>query len=100
MYRAFAPTAATLTRLSRRAPLGSLTVPTGGGPNQTSWTLPAPPWQFLVRAIVVVTGLALLLIVDVRGAAFYVAWTLIGLALISEGAATLAHWRRSRRGRA
>ena len=28
-------------------------------------------------------------IVDVRGAAFYTAWTLIGLALISEGAATL-----------
>jgi hypothetical protein len=37
----------------------------------------------------VITGLALLLIVDVRGAAFYTAWTLIGLALVSEGAAAL-----------
>jgi len=37
----------------------------------------------------VITGLALLLIVDVRGAAFYTAWTLIGLALVSEGAATM-----------
>ena len=37
----------------------------------------------------VITGLTLLLIVDVRGAAFYTAWTLIGLALVSEGAATM-----------
>jgi hypothetical protein len=33
----------------------------------------------------VITGLTLLLIVDVRGTAFYTAWTLIGLALVSEG---------------
>ena len=44
-----------------------------------------------------ITGLSLLLIVDVRGVAFYVAWTLIVLALLSEAAATLVYWRRSRR---
>jgi hypothetical protein len=57
----------------------------------------APPWQFLVRAVAVVTGLTLLLIVDVHGVAFYVAWSLIILALISEGAATLVQWQRSHR---
>ena len=36
----------------------------------------------------VVTGLTLLLIVDVRGVTFYVAWELIVLALVTEGAAT------------
>jgi hypothetical protein len=36
------------------------------------------------------------LAVDVKGVVFYFAWGLIGLALISEGAATLVHWRRSR----
>jgi hypothetical protein len=56
----------------------------------------APPWQFLVRAVAVITGLTLLLIVDVRGAAFYVAWALIVLALATEGLATLVYWRRSR----
>jgi hypothetical protein len=45
----------------------------------------------------VITGLTLLLIVDVHGVAFYVAWTLIVLALASEAAATLVYWRRSRR---
>jgi hypothetical protein len=58
----------------------------------------APPWQFLVRAAAVITGLALLLIVDVRGAAFYFAWSLIVLALATEAAATLVYWRRSRSG--
>jgi hypothetical protein len=57
-----------------------------------------PPRQFLLRAAMVVTGLTLLLIVDVRGVAFYVAWLLIGLALASEAAATLVYWTRSRRG--
>jgi hypothetical protein len=57
----------------------------------------APPWQFLVRAVAVVTGLTLLLIVDVHGVAFYVAWSLIILALISESAATLVQWQRSHR---
>jgi hypothetical protein len=32
----------------------------------------------------------------VRGVVFYVAWTLIVLALLSEAGATLLHWRRSR----
>ncbi len=59
--------------------------------------LSAPPWQFLLRATAVVTGLVMLLVVDVRGAAFYVAWTLIVLALASEAAATLVYWLRSRR---
>ena len=58
----------------------------------------APPWQFLIRAVAVITGLTLLLIVDVHGLAFYVAWALIGLALITEGAGTLAYWLRSRGG--
>jgi hypothetical protein len=55
------------------------------------------PWQFLFRAACVITGLVLLLIVDVRGAAFYVAWSLIVLALASEAAATIVYWLRSRR---
>jgi hypothetical protein len=56
------------------------------------------PWQFLFRAACVITGLVLLLIVDVRGAAFYVAWSLIVLALASEAVATLVYyWLRSRR---
>jgi hypothetical protein len=56
-----------------------------------------PPWQFLVRAAAIVTGLTLLLVADVHGVAFYVAWSLIGLALISEAAATLVHRNRTRR---
>ena len=44
-----------------------------------------------------ITGLTLLLIVDVHGVAFYIAWALIVLALFSEAAATLVYWRRSRR---
>jgi hypothetical protein len=58
---------------------------------------PPIPWHFLFRAAAVITGLALLLVGDVRGAAFYAAWTLIVLALASEAAATLVYWRRSRR---
>ena len=54
------------------------------------------PWQFGFRAVAVISGLSLLLIVDVHGAAFYVAWSLIVLALVSEGAATLVHWLRER----
>jgi hypothetical protein len=56
-----------------------------------------PPWQFLLRAAAVATGLTLLLIVDVHGFAFYVAWALIVLALATEAAATLVYWRRQRR---
>jgi hypothetical protein len=56
----------------------------------------APPWQFLLRAAAVVTGLTLLLIVDVHGVVFYVAWALIVLALVTEAAATFVFWRRTR----
>jgi hypothetical protein len=59
-----------------------------------------PPWQFLARALAVITGLTLLLIVDVHGTTFYIAWALIVLALISEGSATLIYWLQSRRYRA
>jgi hypothetical protein len=58
---------------------------------------PAPPWQFLFRAALVIAGLTLLLIVDVHGAAFYVAWGLIVLALASEAVATLVYYVRTRR---
>jgi hypothetical protein len=57
----------------------------------------APPWQFLVRAAAMATGLTLLLIVDAHGVAFYIAWALIVLTLVSEVAATLGYWRRLRR---
>jgi len=60
---------------------------------------PGPPWQFGVRAVAVVTGLTLLLVANVHGVVFYVAWSLIVLALLSEGAATLTYWQRSRAGR-
>jgi hypothetical protein len=71
----------------------------GGDPGPPSAPPAAPPWQFLIRAVAVITGLTLLLIVDVRGMVFYIAWTMIVLALISEGASTLMHLRRSRQGR-
>ncbi len=56
----------------------------------------APPWQFLLRAAMVITGLTLLLIVDVHGVAFYVAWALIVLALVTEAIATFVYWLRLR----
>jgi hypothetical protein len=56
----------------------------------------AAPWQFLVRAAAVVTGLTLLLIVDVRGVAFDVAWALIVAALVTEALSTFLFWRRMR----
>jgi len=59
---------------------------------------PLPPWQFLVRAAMVVTGLVLILVVDAHGFFFYVAWALIVLALAGEAVGTLVYWRRSRRG--
>jgi hypothetical protein len=46
----------------------------------------------------VVTGLVLLLIGDVHGAAFYSAWALIVLALVGEAVGTIAYWMRARRG--
>jgi len=59
---------------------------------------PGLPWQFLFRAAAVVAGLVLLLVVDVHGLVFYIAWFLIGLALLSEAVATLVYWRRARGG--
>ena len=69
----------------------------GGGPRPRASS--APPWQFLVRAAAVIAGLTMLLVVDVRGAAFYFAWALIVLALATEGLATLVYWRRARANR-
>jgi hypothetical protein len=54
------------------------------------------PSQLLVRAIAIVVGLTSLLVVNVRGVAFYIAWSLIVLAFLSEVAATYVYWRRSR----
>ena len=51
------------------------------------------PQQFLARAIAIIVGLTMLLVVNVRGAAFYVAWSLIVLAFVSEATATLVYWR-------
>jgi len=56
------------------------------------------PRQFLVRALAIVVGLTMLLVVNVRGVAFYVAWALIGLAFLSEVVATVVFWQRARRG--
>jgi hypothetical protein len=52
----------------------------------------------VVRAVAVVTGLTLLVIVDVHGLTFYLGWALIGLALVSEAAATVVYRRRSHGG--
>ena len=54
------------------------------------------PPQFIARAIAIIVGLTMLLVVNVRGVAFYVAWSLIGLAFLSEAAATFVHLRRTR----
>ena len=59
---------------------------------------PGVPWQFLIRAAAVIAGLVLLLVVDVHGLVFYIAWFLIGLALLSETVATFVYWHRSRAG--
>jgi len=55
--------------------------------------------QFLARATAIIVGLTMLLVVNVRGAAFYVAWSLIVLAFLSEAAASLVYWRRARAAR-
>ena len=57
------------------------------------------PQQFLARAIAIIVGLTMLLVVNVLGAAFYVAWSLIVLAFLSEAAASLVYWRRARAAR-
>jgi hypothetical protein len=41
-------------------------------------------------------GLTLLLVVDVRGVGFYIAWGLIVAAFVSELLATLVYWLRRR----
>jgi hypothetical protein len=55
-----------------------------------------PPIQFLVRAVAIVVGLIMLLVVDVHGVAFYVAWGLIVAAFLSELVATVLYWVRGR----
>lgn len=55
-----------------------------------------PPIQFVVRAVAIVVGLTLLLVVDVRGVAFYIAWGLIVAAFLSELVATLVYRLRRR----
>lgn len=74
-------------------------VPTGGDPRRPDGPPSAPPRPFLVRTAAVLVGLTLLVIVEVGGAAFYLAWALIVLALLSEGAASIVYLRRSHRGR-
>ena len=61
-----------------------------------AWSQRSFPWQFTTRAAAVVTGLVLLLVADVKGVVFYLAWGLIGLALVTEAAATVVYWVRSR----
>jgi hypothetical protein len=60
---------------------------------------PSLPGQFLLRAVAIIAGLTMLLVVNVRGVAFYIAWSLIVLAFLSEVAATLVYWRRTRAAR-
>jgi hypothetical protein len=57
------------------------------------------PPQALARAIAIIVALTMLLVVNVRGVAFYVAWSLIVLAFLSELAATVVYRRRSRAAR-
>ena len=71
-----------------------MTVAPDGSGSPSGAPAAGPPWQFAVRAVMVLTGLTLLLVVHAHGFVFYVGWALIGLALLSEGAATLVHWRR------
>src|SRR5438046_1179098 len=81
-------------RCSLSSPRRRPDVPSAGGPRPRPSS--APQWQFLARAVAVITGLTMLLVVDVRGVAFYVAWALIVLALATEGLGTFVYWRRSR----
>ena len=72
-------------------------MPDAGRPSPGRPPPPAPGPQFVFRAVAVITGLTLLLVVQVHGVAFYAAWSLIGLALVTETVATLLYWHRSRR---
>jgi hypothetical protein len=73
-------------------------VSAGADPRPPRGPPPAVPWQFGVRAVAVVTGLTLLVVVDVHGVAFYFAWGLIGFALLTEAVATAVYWLRLRGG--
>jgi O-antigen/teichoic acid export membrane protein len=67
------------------------------GADRSHSTMPnGIPNQFLARAVAIVVGLTLLLLVGVHGAAFYGAWGLIALAFLSEVLATLVYWQRGR----
>jgi hypothetical protein len=57
------------------------------------------PNQFVARAVAIVVGLSLLLVVGVHGAVFYGAWGLIALAFLSEVAATVVFCNRNRNAR-
>jgi hypothetical protein len=70
-----------------------------GGRGPPAAAPPRFPWQFTLRAAAVITGLLLLLVGDVRGAAFYLAWSLIVLGVLGEAVATAVYLRRARRGR-
>jgi hypothetical protein len=67
------------------------------GPYAPWGSLGRIPWQVFIRSGAVLTGLVLLLFVDVHGVAFYIAWALIALAVVSELLATLVYWLASRR---
>jgi hypothetical protein len=54
------------------------------------------PRQFVLRVALVALGAGLLLVGDVQGAAAYLAWGLIGVALASELTANLVWYRRVR----
>jgi hypothetical protein len=71
-------------------------VSSGADPRPPRGPPPAIPWQFGVRAVAILAGLTLLVLVDVHGAVFYFAWGLIGFALVTEAVATLVYRRRSR----
>jgi hypothetical protein len=57
------------------------------------------PSQFLARAIAIIVGSTMLLVVTVRGVGFYIAWSHIVLAFLSELTATVVYWRRARAAR-
>jgi hypothetical protein len=69
------------------------------GADRSNSTMPnGIPNQFLARALAIVVGLTLLLVVGVHGAVFYGAWSLIALAFLSEVVATTVYWQRGRAG--
>jgi hypothetical protein len=69
-------------------------MPGAGAPGSPGGPSSALPAQFVFRAAAVITGLVLLLLVNVHGVVFYVAWALIVMALATEALAMLVYWRR------